>query len=215
MKHSRNTISRFIPILLVIVITIVAVAAVVMIGQAIFNKKQPLDQQNQSVDQGKTALLSVDVSRSVKLTVRGPIRAQENFRSYTIEISPDSRVMTTYKGYLAEVIKEERLGNNAKAYEELVYSLNKRKMMDGKQLTEKQNDLRGVCARANIYKFETLNDGAVVKTLWTSDCGGAKGSAEADVNEIIDMFLKQVPNGKKMVQEIGLTAANDSNPFKL
>ena len=75
--------------------------------------------------------------------------------------------------------------------------------------------LTWVCARANIYKFETLNDGAVVKTLWTSDCGGAKGSAEANVNEVIDMFLKQIPTGKKLVQEIGLTAASDDNPFKL
>ena len=147
--------------------------------------------------------------------MRGPIKAQESFRSYTIEIAPDSRVMTTYRGYLNEVIKQERLDNNNKAYEELIYSLNKRKFMDGKQLTEEQNDLRGVCARANIYKFETLNDGAVVKTLWTSDCGGAKGSAEANVNEVIDMFLKQIPTGKKLVQEIGLTAASDDNPFKL
>lgn len=215
MKYSRNTVSRFIPILLVIVITIVAIAAVVMIGQAIFNKKPPSEQQAPSTDQGKVSLLSPEAGRSVRLTVRGPIKAQESFRSYTIEIAPDSRVMTTYRGYLNEVIKQERLDNNNKAYEELIYSLNKRKFMDGKQLTEEQNDLRGVCARANIYKFETLNDGAVVKTLWTSDCGGAKGSAEANVNEVIDMFLKQIPTGKKLVQEIGLMAASDDNPFKL
>ncbi|QWQ32355.1 hypothetical protein KOY48_00425 [Candidatus Minimicrobia naudis] len=43
-----------------------------------------------------------------------------------------------------------------------------------------------------------------MKSLWTSDCSGSKGSAQANVNEILDMFLKQIPDGKKMAAGIGL-----------
>ncbi len=216
MKYAqpRNSISRFIPILLVIIITIVAVAAVIAIGRALFgdgssNNTQP----NPNIEDAKTALLSTDVDRSVRLTVRGPIVANENFRSYSITITPDSREMITYEGYLDNQIDRKRLDNNTKAYTELVYALDKRKMMDGKDLTEEQNDLRGICASGKIYKFETIKNNSVVKSLWTSDCSGSKGSAQANVNEILDMFLKQIPDGKKMASGIGL--GQDESPFRL
>ena len=206
MKYTqrRNSFSRFIPILLVIVITIVAVAAVIAIGRALFGKNDS-GQTDQNVNTGQVALLSTEEGRAVRLTVRGPIVANENFRSYSVIISPSSRDMTTYEGYLDKEINQKKLDNNMKAYTELVYALDKRKMMNGTQLTEQQNDLRGICASGKVYKFETLKDNSVVKSLWTSDCSGSKGSAQANVNEILDMFLKQIPDGKKMAAGIGLS----------
>ena len=206
MKYTqrRNSFSRFVPILLVIVITIVAVAAVIAIGRALFGKNDS-GQTDQNVNTGQVALLSTEEGRAVRLTVRGPIVANENFRSYSVIISPSYRDMTTYEGYLDKEINQKKLDNNVKAYTELVYALDKRKMMNGTQLTEQQNDLRGICASGKVYKFETLKDSSVVKSLWTSDCSGSKGSAQANVNEILDMFLKQIPDGKKMAAGIGLS----------
>ena len=206
MKYTqrRNSFSRFVPILLVIVITIVAVAAVIAIGRALFGKNDS-GQTDQNVNTSQVALLSTEEGRAVRLTVRGPIVANENFRSYSVIISPSSRDMTTYEGYLDKEINQKKLDNNMKAYTELVYALDKRKMMNGTQLTEQQNDLRGICASGKVYKFETLKDNSVVKSLWTSDCSGSKGSAQANVNEILDMFLKQIPDGKKMAAGIGLS----------
>ena len=205
MKYTqrRNSFSRFVPILLVIVITIVAVAAVIAIGRALFGGNES-DQKDKNINAGQIALLSTDEGRAVRLTVRGPIVANENFRSYSVIVSPSSRQITTYEGYLDKEISQKKLDNNVKAYTELVYALDKRKMMDGTQLTEQQNDLRGICASGKVYKFETLSNNSVVKSLWTSDCSGSKGSAQANVNEILDMFLKQIPEGKKMVAGIGL-----------
>ena len=206
MKYTqrRNSFSRFVPILLVIVITIVAVAAVIAIGRALFGKNDS-GQADQNVNTGQVALLSTEEGSAVRLTVRGPIVANENFRSYSVIISPSSRDMTTYEGYLDKEINQKKLDNNVKAYTELIYALDKRKMMNGTQLTEQQNDLRGICASGKVYKFETLKDNSVVKSLWTSDCSGSKGSAQANVNEILDMFLKQIPDGKKMAAGIGLS----------
>ena len=205
MKYTqrRNSFSRFVPILLVIVITFVAVAAVIAIGRALFGGNES-DQKDKNINAGQIALLSTDEGRAVRLTVRGPIVANENFRSYSVIVSPSSRQITTYEGYLDKEISQKKLDNNVKAYTELVYALDKRKMMNGTQLTEQQNDLRGICASGKVYKFETLSDNSVVKSLWTSDCSGSKGSAQANVNEILDMFLKQIPEGKKMVAGIGL-----------
>ncbi|OYW85587.1 hypothetical protein B7Z17_02050 [Candidatus Saccharibacteria bacterium 32-49-10] len=203
MKYSRNSFSRFVPILLVIVITIVAVAAVIAIGRSLLGGGQSAEPVEQ-LDEGRTALLTTDVTRSVRVTVRGPIVADESFRSYRVTISPDARMMTTYEGYLEKQLETKSLDNNARAYEELVYALDKRKMMDGRALSDEQNDLRGICASKKLYEFETLVNGDTVKKLWTSDCDGSKGSALANVSEILDMFLKQVPDGKKMASGVGL-----------
>lgn len=205
MKYSRSSFSRFVPILLVIVITIVAIAAVIAVGRSLLGGGGPTETVAPGeVDEGRAALLSSDISRAVQITVRGPIVADEKFRSYRINISPTQRVMATYEGYLENEIESIELDNSVAAYEQFVYALDKRKMMDGRELPEEQNDLRGVCATKKVYEFETLVNGETVKKLWTSDCDGARGSALASKAEIVSMFLNQVPDGSKMAREAGL-----------
>ena len=214
MKYSKNSLSRFIPILLVIVIMIVAIAAVIAIGRALLGGGSSNDSTNTAVtDEGRTALLTVDTSRSVRLTVRGPIVSNESFRSYRVTISPEERDITTYEGYLEKVIETKKFDNNNRAYEELVHALDKRRMMDGRVLTEEQNDLRGICASGQIYQFDTLVNGETVRSLWTSDCDGSKGSATASVSEVINMFLNQIPEGRKIVSGVGL--GRDETFFRL
>ena len=153
MRYARtNSFSRLIPILLVIIIMVVAVAAVIAIGQSLLGGNNPENKPKSQADIAKESLLSTDANRAVRLTVRGPIVAQEKFRSYQIEITPDIRRMSTYEGYL-----------------------------------EKQ-----------------IDHGKPVKTLWTSDCGGSKGSATANANDILLMFLNQIPDGKKIAAGVGL-----------
>lgn len=205
MKYSKNSLSRFIPILLVIVITIIAVAAVIAIGRALLGGGSSNTADTTAVtDEGRVALLTVDVSRAIQLTVRGPIVSEEKFRSYRVTIGPESREITTYEGYLGNVLETKKFDNNTRAYEELVFALDKRRMMDGRPLTEEQNDLRGICASKQVYEFETLVNGEAVQSLWTSDCDGSKGSALANVSEVIDMFLSQIPDGRKIVSGVGL-----------
>ena len=214
MKYSKNSLSRFIPILLVIVIMIVAIAAVIAIGRALLGGGSSNNSTNTVVtDEGRTALLTVDNSRSVRLTVRGPIVSNESFRSYRVTISPEERDITTYEGYLEKVIETKKFDNNNRAYEELVHALDKRRMMDGRVLTEEQNDLRGICASGQIYQFDTLVNGETVRSLWTSDCDGSKGSATANVSEVINMFLNQIPEGRKIVSGVGL--GRDETFFRL
>ena len=188
-----------------IVITIIAVAAVIAIGRALLGGGSSNTADTTAVtDEGRVALLTVDVSRAIQLTVRGPIVSEEKFRSYRVTIGPESREITTYEGYLGNVLETKKFDNNTRAYEELVFALDKRRMMDGRPLTEEQNDLRGICASKQVYEFETLVNGEAVQSLWTSDCDGSKGSALANVSEVIDMFLNQIPDGRKIVSGVGL-----------
>ena len=216
MKYShapRNSVSRFVPIVLVIIITIVAVAAVITIGRALMGGGNESNNRKQTTSETESDLLSTSLGRGVRLTVRGPIVANEKFRTYQVTVKPDSRSLITYEGYLEKQLGAKNLDNNIKAYEEFVYALDKRKMMDSRKLKDEQNDLRGICAKGKVYVFETLKNGQTVSSVWTSDCGGSKGSAVANVNEVTDLFLKQIPGGRKTVGEIGLV--QQENLFKL
>lgn len=81
-SQSYNSFARFVPILLVIIITIVVIAAIIAIGRALFGGETQKTETATTTDIGREALLSTDVNRAVRITVRGPIVAQEKFRSY-------------------------------------------------------------------------------------------------------------------------------------
>lgn len=210
-KHKNDTIylmyrgnsSRVLPIILVLIVVAIVVAALVSIGRVIFGGEQGAVDQSQ-VDIGKQALLNTATDHSVQMTVRGPIVANENFRSYRITIDPRSRVMTTYAGYLEQPIDNKNLNNNAQAYEQFVYALDKANMINGEVLTGEKDDTRGICATGRVYEFAILQDNETVKRLWTSTCKGSPGSFRASIKQVGDLFLDQIPDNKTLLKEIDL-----------
>ncbi len=201
----KNKLIRIAPILLIIVIAVLAIAALVSLGQMFFNGG---DNQNKAqVSETEAAsdnLLKNDVSRSVKMIVRGPIVADENFRSYTVEVTPSARTLTTYKGYLGDVIDQVKLDNNAKSYDEFIHALDKANMMKGTALTGEEDNMLGVCATGHLYDFAILKDNNVEKHLWTSTCSGSKGSLEANVRQLQNLFIVQIPNNNQIVNDLGM-----------
>jgi hypothetical protein len=203
----RGNSSRVIPIILVLVVVALVIAALVSVGRAIFGGDQQKPTQSQ-IDVGHDALINTDSGHSVRMTVRGPIVADENFRSYQITIDPARRSITTYSGYLEQLIASKQYGNNHKAYEELVYSLDKANMMKGTALEGDKDDTRGICATGNVYEFEVLTNASTVKRLWTSTCKGSPGSFKASVSQVQNLFLKQIPDAKELLKDIDLSTQN-------
>jgi hypothetical protein len=196
----KGSLSRLFPLILVIIIAVLFIAAVVSIGRAIFNSG---DNAVVETDAGREALVTVDNSRSVQLTVRGPIVADENFRSYQITVSPSSRDISTYRGYLESIDKSKTLDNNSDAYEQFVYALDKANMMKGVEAEDDEdNDLRGICATGYVYEYSVLQDKEIVKHLWTSTCDGSKGTLRASTSQLNNLFFAQIPG------------ASDIAPFK-
>ena len=198
----RNSNIRILPLIITIIIVALAIAAIVSIGRAVFSGGSSSDETS-NVDQGKEALLNTSGGRSVQMTVRGPIVADEEFQSYQVEVSNSERSITAYKGYLESRTGGTSLSNNTRAYEQFVYALDKANMMKGQEPeTEAENDLRGICASGYVYEYTVLSSGNDVKTLWTSTCGGSKGTLEASREQLTSLFLDQIPN------------SNDYIPFK-
>lgn len=188
---------RTVQTIVAITIIVLAIAVIAYVGRIIFF---PNDTNTTSkVDTSETALLSTTADRAVRMTVRGPIVADEDFRSYQIQITPNERVLTTYKGYLAQPISSIPLGNNIPAYEQLVYALNAAGMMNADEFTGDSNDTRGVCATGRLYEFQILNAGKSIKRLWTTSCSNSRGSLNISVDPLVDLLTKQIPTSQTVI----------------
>lgn len=198
----RNNGARFFPLIIIIVIVALVIAALVSIGRAVFNSGDGnSDEQTTQVDGDREALLNTSSGRSVQMTVRGPIVAEENFTSYRISASNSERSMKVYKGYLEEETNGKTLGNNTQAYEEFVYALDKANMMNSRSVAndESESDLRGICARGYVYEYATVSGGNEVKKLWTSTCDGSKGTLNASKDQLSELFLAQIPGSNELI----------------
>lgn len=196
----KSSSSRVVPVVLVLIVVAIAIAALVSVGRAVFGGND--NQSSEKADLGVESLLNTSPDRSVRMTVRGPLVADEAFRSYQIAIDSSSRRLTTYSGYLDQTLETNQLGNNTKAYEEFVHALDRVNLMKGTELEGEKNDTRGVCAAGRVYEFEVLQGTSVIKRLWTSTCKGSQGSLKANVKQIETLFTGQIPDSKKLLSKL-------------
>jgi len=194
--------SRILPVILVVVIIIIAIAAIVSLARVVFFSGS--SSTPEIVDVSRDALLNTNAGRSVTMTVRGPIVADEEFHSYKVSISANTREITTYKGYLGTVVETINLNNSVAAYEEFVHALDKADLANGNELEGDRNDVRGICATGRVYEFSILNNSEPVKKLWTSTCKGSVGSLDASATQLTSLFLNQIPNADTLVRKVSL-----------
>lgn len=190
----RGNSQRIFPIILVIIVMVVAVAALVSLGQAVFRGINGNDASTEEATATRQALLATDTGRSVRMTIRGRIIADEYFRSIRVTVSPNERIMTTYSGYLDSVVGSKTYPNSVKAYEQFVYALEKANFTKSTKLSDDKNDLRGICAAGNVYEFEIMNKNNVIKRTWTSTCKGIAGSFKGGTGLTESLFIAQIPD---------------------
>lgn len=201
---ARYTNSRIVPVALVLIIVAVAIAALVSITRAIFFSGN-IQTTSSQVDASQAELLNTSANRAVRMSVRGAIVANEEFHSYVITITPSSRTLTTYTGYLDKKVDQQvALNNNIPAYEQFVYALNYANLVKGIELSGDKNDTRGICATGRVYQFKVLKADTSVKTLWTSTCKGSPGSLDGSVTQLTSLFTSQIPNARSLISKIDL-----------
>lgn len=189
----RGNKPKIIPILVAVVIVALIIAAIVSLGRLLLSGGSTTEKITES-QLIRSDVLNTETGRAVRFTERGPIVADENFRSYQIIITPTSRTYTTYNGYLDRVLSAKTYKNNSRAYEEFVHALDKA-YISKIQNTKGEDDIRGVCAtNGRLYLFEATNNGTATRTLWTSTCKGSKGNMGANVAQIRALFVNQVPD---------------------
>lgn len=203
MAHYRS--SRILPTILTLVIIIIAIAGLVALARFLFFSGNTKSTNEVSqVDINRSALLTSTDGSSVTMSVRGPIVADENFHSYQISVSPSSRQIKTFNGYLDTVVDQKDLSNNVAAYEQFVHALDKANLPLGTQLPDDKNDVRGICATGRVFEYTIYKEGRPVQMLWTSTCSGSKGSLKASVQQVSDLFVNQIPDASKLISTVKL-----------
>jgi len=192
----RSVAQRIIPFVFIIVIVGLAIAAITSVVRMVFTSDAPVAVRS---DVSGDTLLSTAVGHKVRMTIRGPIVGNEEFRSYQVTVTPDSRSFVRYSGYLNQPIGSKQYGNNVKAYGEFVYALSRANLAKGAALSGDADDTRGICASGQVHEFEIVDGDNVVKRLWTSTCKGSAGSLAADSNVLRTLFLAQTPDAVKIL----------------
>ena len=190
---------QIITVALILLAIAIAIAALVSIVRALFFSDGITTSQ---VNTSEVALLSISADRAVRMTVRGPIVDNESFRTYQIQVTPNERTLTVYKGYLDQSIGNISLGNNIPAYEQFVYALDRANLMRGTELTGDKNDLRGICAIGRVYEFQVLKANKSQKQLWTSSCSASRGSLSASLDSLTKLFTAQIPEAKTLTADL-------------
>ncbi|MFZ2125470.1 MAG: hypothetical protein WA087_02690 [Candidatus Saccharimonadales bacterium] len=199
---SRYNQTQILPIAVILVIIVVAIVALVSAARMLFfSGATTKTSSNQSSSQ--QALLDISVGREVRMTTRGPIVANEDFRNYEIVINSSNRTLTVFEGYNNKVVSKTKLPNTVAAYEQLVYALNRAGFMNGSELTGDNNDVRGICATGQLYDFQMLNKDEKVKDLWTTSCSAARGSFNASLKVIKKLFTDQIPDFRSKTSGLG------------
>lgn len=188
--------ARTIQVGLVLVIVATIVVVVISIVKAV-----SANISNANSDTSYQSLLSTDANASVKMSVRGAIVGDDEFRSYQITVTPNKRTMVIYKGYTNTIIKTVDLSNNVAAYKEFVYALAKIGLANGSQSSD-ENASIGICPSGYVYQFDIKKDSSSIKTLWSSSCSSARGTLSGSYKKYRELFISQITDGQDIIDDI-------------
>jgi hypothetical protein len=192
--------SKLLPIILMVLVAVVAIIAMVSLGRALLGRGDRAQVADDSVSR---ALLTAEIDRAVRMNVRGPIVADEDFRSYEIEITPSSRRMTTYRGYQNEVIDNTQLGNSTVAYIEFVNALSRANFAERAPAALEPETVEGLCAGGRLFTFDVMQAQSVVDESWIASCRNAPSTFRGDAVTARDLFLAQIPNSAELLRDFG------------
>lgn len=190
----KSNSQRIFPLIIIVIVIVALIAGLVTVGRYLFGGSSNQSEEQSLAEKNQSELLTVDQDRSVIMTIRGPIVADESYRSYQVKITPKQRSYMVYKGYLSEVLSKKEYANNNQAYEQFVYALDKAAWTKaGKKSDEQASDVRGVCATGRVYEFELMNASNVLQRYWTSTCKGSPGTLGASQQQLTNLFAAQIP----------------------
>ncbi|MGB3023905.1 MAG: hypothetical protein WBB39_03840 [Candidatus Saccharimonadales bacterium] len=187
-------------------IVFVTILILVVVGAYLLlrgNQAKPQTVDSNLVE--KIEVTKLDASRSVRMTVYGPIVSNEGRESYSITVSQDSRQFEARKGYDATVVGTSSYGNSLEAYTQLVFALSRANFDARRTLkTGEDTDDRGVCPSGKKYVYDILEFDSSVASAWTTSCKNAKGTFGGSNTAIKVLFDKQIPDLSTVIKSIKL-----------
>lgn len=177
-----------------ILFAVIAIIVLVLSSWGIISiARNILSGSNANLPEEKKIVLA-DYARpntSVKLTVEGPIVADENFVSYEIEVGQDFRRLTVFKGYGKTVVLQKSFDNNDVSYEAFMKALGKAGYTSKNRAVT--TDERGSCAAGNRHVYELKDFEEQVQRLWGTSCATRDGSFAGSASAVRALYKAQIP----------------------
>ena len=190
--------------IVVVIVALLLVGGLIWIGRSFFGGSSAKTDSD-ALSAGQKLLNKPTADTAVRLSVRGPITAQETHYSIAETISATSRNLTIWRAYDGTVMTNENLSNSAGAFSDLLAALNRAGFMKQNGNTDVN---QGICAIGQLIQFEILqypkNDkGEIteksVGKLWTTSCAGLGGNFDGLAANVIDLFLNQIPDARNRI----------------
>lgn len=161
--------------------------------------------EGRTTEQPETvSVTSLGTSRSVRMTVYGPVVASEDRVSYVITVSPSSRQIQTYRGYDGAAVSDERFAGSSEAYKQFVYALERAGFDKTRTINPPTDDGTGACAAGKRYVFEILDGVRPVTSTWTTTCSKERGTYGGDRRDTSDLFTEQISSFSDIVKPLKL-----------
>jgi len=125
-------------------------------------------------EKNRRLVTTIHSGRSVRMTVYGPVVANEDRQSYEITVSSSSRRFVAYTGYSQTQVGSKDLDNTYEGYQQFVFALQRAGFDKERTVSEDKADDRGACSSGRRFVYELFENGDVIKRTWTTTCGSEK-----------------------------------------
>ncbi|HEU4914753.1 MAG TPA: hypothetical protein VFT16_05140 [Candidatus Saccharimonadales bacterium] len=142
----------------------------------------------------------------VRMTVDGPIVADEQHQAYRITVGRSETRIETLQGYQYSTIDSKTYPNNQEGYTNFLRALDIAGFSKGNPEADSQaEDERGVCAFGSRFVYEIVKGTSQIQRYWATSCGG-QGTFKGSTENVKRLFDKQVPTADyaKMVSRLRL-----------
>lgn len=187
-------------VILIIILAIALIGGIFWLAKAlIFDNNSGAKNSVEQLNDGEKLLKERGENLGLRLSVRGPIVAPENHYSLALTVKQDSRNLTIWRGYNGEIFKKIERKNSAKSFADFLAAAERAGIATEKNSGQNEQNLAGICASGQLIRFEILEKNAAKFSLWTTSCNGISGNFGGAHNNLIELFLKQIPDAKKEI----------------
>jgi hypothetical protein len=139
------------------------------------------------------------VNSSVRLSISGPITADETHQGVTVSVSSDNATITVTQGYNGTVTSERTYQANQNGYTSFMTAL-QFAGFDAKVASAFPNEI-GHCAQGSRYVFELFEGSKTVQRTWTASCSKV-GSFNGSLERVLNLFQAQIPDYNEITQNV-------------
>jgi len=140
---------------------------------------------------GKPLDSYANTDAELRMTIDGPVNANEDHRQIQIIVDRDHTAVNVFKGYDQDVIQTQSFANSENGFSAFLHSLALLNFNKGESST-KAGEV-GHCATGRRYVFELVEGSRTIERYWATSCNGPH-TYQGNLQMTVELFERQIPN---------------------